>query len=160
MHRCWARARTRTPRARPCSIITCANLAHDVFLDLEPARERVDESRQLAEPEDPIAGHVVDVHLAEERQEVVRADRVEGDLVHLHRARPLTGCEHARGLQDRARIDLVAREQLAVRARDPFVATRLGEPAQCARVVRDLLREPFHELHPSRPSFMPGFLRR
>ena len=79
------------------------------------------------------------------------ADRVKGDLVDLDRARALARLEHARGLEDAARVDLVAREQIAVGARDPLVGARLRKPAQRTRVVGDFLGEPFDQLHRRAP---------
>ena len=51
------------------------DLAHQIFLNLEAPGVGVDQARQLAETEDPIARLVAQVHLTKERKEVVGADR-------------------------------------------------------------------------------------
>jgi len=109
------------------------NFADEIFLDLEPARVGVDQARQLAEAEDPVTGLVGEVDVAEEWQEVVRADRMEFDVANFDEAGRLVGGEHSGGLQDLARLDLVTCEQLFVGAHDAIVGTGLIEPAERTR---------------------------
>ena len=56
------------------------DLAGEPLLHLQPSREHVDESRDLAESDDAALRDVRDVALAEERQQMVLAEAVEVDV--------------------------------------------------------------------------------
>src|SRR6266550_2354496 len=60
------------------------DLVRHPLLDLQAAGEHVDQPRNLAEADDPLARDVRDVALAEEQQEVVLAERVEVDVLDDH----------------------------------------------------------------------------
>ena len=60
------------------------DLLGEPLLHLEPPREHLDDARQLAQPDDLAVRDVGDVRLAEERQHVVLAQRVELDVAHHH----------------------------------------------------------------------------
>ena len=50
------------------------------LLHLRAVREQLDHPGQLGQPEDPVAGQVADVRHADERQQVVLADRPDRDV--------------------------------------------------------------------------------
>src|ERR1700733_745617 len=52
----------------------------EAFLDLEVPGEQLHHPGQLGQPQDPFGGYVADVGHAVEGQEVVLAQRVEGDV--------------------------------------------------------------------------------
>ena len=56
------------------------NLLGKAFLDLWLMRESINDAGELGYADDPLVGQVGDVGMAEERQEVVFADRVKGDV--------------------------------------------------------------------------------
>jgi hypothetical protein len=60
------------------------DLVGEPLLHLEPAREHVDDARDLRQADDASARDVCDVHLAEERQQVMLAHRVHLDVLHDH----------------------------------------------------------------------------
>ena len=54
------------------------------LLDLRAAGEQLDDPGELRQPEDPLAGQVADVRDADERQQVVLADRLHRDVAGEH----------------------------------------------------------------------------
>ena len=60
------------------------DLMREPLLHLQPAREHVDETRNLAEADHPLLRDVGDVAFAEERQQVVLAQAVEVDVLDDH----------------------------------------------------------------------------
>ncbi len=60
------------------------DLLREALLHLQTARENVDDARNLAEADHLVVRHVCDVRLAEERNEVMLALRVELDVFDDH----------------------------------------------------------------------------
>ena len=58
------------------------DLGGEALLDLQPVREAVDEARDAGEANDGFVGEVGDVGMAEERQQMVLAQRVQLDALH------------------------------------------------------------------------------
>ena len=58
------------------------DLLGEPLLHLEPAREHVDDARQLGQADDLAIGDVRDVRASEEREHVVLAQRIELDVAH------------------------------------------------------------------------------
>ena len=56
------------------------DLGREPLLDLQRARVVLDDARELRQPDDLVVGQVGDVRHADERQQVVLAERVEVDL--------------------------------------------------------------------------------
>ena len=56
------------------------DLADEIFLDLKATRIGIDQTRELSEAQDAVPWLVGQVHVAEEGQEVVGAERVEADV--------------------------------------------------------------------------------
>lgn len=56
------------------------------FLHLQPPREHVDDPRDLAQPDDGLIGDIAHVHFAEEREQVVLAERIHLNVLHDHHA--------------------------------------------------------------------------
>ena len=76
------------------------DLRGETLLDLQPMRETIDDARDLGEADDRRVRNVGDVGMAEERQQVVLAQRVQLDVLHgdhlvrfggKHRVRQLRG---------------------------------------------------------------------
>jgi hypothetical protein len=63
------------------------DLGRQPLLDLERAGEVVDDAGELREAEDPLARQIADVGDADERQQVVLAERMERDSPGRRRAR-------------------------------------------------------------------------
>ena len=84
MHRCVASHTTATPSGLIFSVMVCGDLVGHPFLQLQPAREDIDQARNLAEPDHAAVRDVGDVALAEERQQVVLAHAVEVDVADDH----------------------------------------------------------------------------
>ena len=84
MQRCNASITTPTPRGCSTSSIAVGDLLGEPLLHLQAAREHLDDARQLGQPDDAAVRDVRDVRLAEERQHVVLAQRVELDVAHHH----------------------------------------------------------------------------
>ena len=82
MQRWIASATTATPRGRSTFSIASRDLHGEPLLHLEPAREHLDEARDLREPDDAAVRDVRDVDAPEERQQVVLAQAVEVDVLH------------------------------------------------------------------------------
>ena len=64
--------------------MVCGDLLGEPLLDLQAARERVHDARDLAEADDAFLWQIRDVHLAEKRQQVVLAHAEELDVLHHH----------------------------------------------------------------------------
>ena len=86
MQRWYASITTPTPRGIEHVLDRLRDLLGEPLLHLEPAREHLDDARQLREPDDAPVGDVRDVRLAEEGQQVVLAERVQLDVAHHHHA--------------------------------------------------------------------------
>ena len=107
----------RTRRVEPLHQLV-GDLHREPFLHLQPLGEAVDEAGELGQPTDParLSGYVHDVRLADEGQQVMLADRREGDVSHHHHfvvvdlELPLEMCTG---------ILAVPGEELAKRAGDP-----------------------------------------
>jgi hypothetical protein len=85
------------------------DLGRQPFLNLKIAAEELDNTAKLAEPDDPLAGQIADVGHARERQQVVRAERVERDRRrHDELVVALVG--------ERGRAERLGRQQLGVGA--------------------------------------------
>ena len=105
------------------------------LLDLQVAGEQLDDAAELAQPDDPLAGQVADVRDPVERQQMVHAQRVEGD-----RARH-DQLVVAVVVGERGRPEGLGREQLRVGVGHPArrlpqplgVDTRAQRPQQLAR---------------------------
>src|SRR5258706_6268794 len=94
-----------------CFLNAIAAFDREPLLHLQPARKRVDHARDFRQADDMSVGDIGDVRLAEKRQYVVLAQRVDLDIFHDHHLLILF-LEHRRA-QDRRRIEIVAvREKL------------------------------------------------
>ena len=98
------------------------DLLGEPLLHLQPAGEQLDDARQLGQPEDPVARQVGDVRDADEGQQVVLAQRREGDV---------PGDDElvvALLVRERRQAERARLEQLGVRRRHPprGVAQRLA----------------------------------
>ncbi len=82
MHRCVPSQTTATPSGAIFCLDRLGNLSRHPLLELQPAREHVDEPGNLAESDDSAVGDVRDVTLAEERQQMVLAQTVVVDVAH------------------------------------------------------------------------------
>ena len=82
MQRCSASSTTRDAERVELLLHGGRDLGGHALLHLEPAREDLDQARDLADADDPLARDVRDVRLAEERQDVVLAEREEIDVAH------------------------------------------------------------------------------
>ena len=80
MHRCSASSTTPTPLGRSSRCEPAGDLRRQPLLDLQRAGEVIDHARELRQPDDPLARQVADVGDADERQQVVLAQRVERDV--------------------------------------------------------------------------------
>ena len=118
MHRCSASITTSTPRGREDLGDGVGDLGGHALLHLEPACVTVDEAGQLGEPGDaPVLGRDVgDVGLAEERHQMVLAERRERDVAHHHH---LVVLGREGDLEVPRRVVVEAREQLLVHGRHP-----------------------------------------
>src|ERR687897_637787 len=94
------------------------DLRRQALLDLQGAREQLDHARELGQPDDALPRQVADVGDADERQEVVLAQRVEGD--------PGRDDELvvAAVVRERGRHERRGRQQLRVHARGPASGRR------------------------------------
>ena len=113
--------------------------------------ERVDDARQPAEADDAVVGHVGDVRDADERQQVVLADRAELDVAQQHDARPVARRRRGDARPPRCveRVVAEAGEELRVRLGDP---PRRRRRAGARRVLAD--RERASRRRP--PRCVPG----
>ena len=94
------------------------DLHRHALLDLQAPGEEVHDAGELGQADDPLAGQVADVGHAVEREQVVLAQRVEGDRGgHDHLVVALVG--------ERRRVELARGEHLGERGRD--APRRLGE---------------------------------
>ena len=84
MQRCVASQTTATPSGWIFSRDGLGDLVGHPLLQLQPAREDVDQPRNLAEADHLAVRDVGDVALAEERQQVMLAQAVEVDVAHDH----------------------------------------------------------------------------
>ena len=84
MHRCVPSQTTATPSGLIFSVIVARDLVGHALLQLQPAREDVDQARDLAEADHLAVRDVGDVALAEERQQVMLAHAVEVDVADDH----------------------------------------------------------------------------
>ena len=80
MHMCSALSTTPTPRGRELLLQPVGDLHRHALLQLQVAGERLDDARELREPDDALARQVRHVGHAMERQQVVHAQRLERDV--------------------------------------------------------------------------------
>src|SRR5690606_17871194 len=88
------------------------------LLQLQPAREQVDDARELRQPQHALVRHVADGRLAEERQHVVLAQRVELDALDDHHLGALGGEQGA--VDHGGEVGVVAGGEEPERARHAF----------------------------------------
>ena len=81
MQRWIASTTTATPLRLEHLLDRLGDLHGEALLHLEPAREHLDEPRDLREPDDAAVRDVGDVDAPEERQQVVLAEAVEVDVL-------------------------------------------------------------------------------
>ena len=86
---------TATPSGAIRRLDRLGDLRREPLLHLQPAREHVDDARDLAEADHAAVRNVGDVALAEERQQVMLAQAVEVDVAHDHHLVILDGEERA-----------------------------------------------------------------
>ena len=93
-------------------------LAGDAFLELRPGGDGAHDARQLGQAGDMAAGarDVGDVGRADERQQVMLAHRVEGDVAHQHH---LVVMVVLHGHEKLAGIGLEAEEDVVPHVGDP-----------------------------------------
>ncbi len=117
MQKCSASMTTIEPRGLQFVLHGFDDLGRHAFLDLESAGESLDEARQLRQSRDATfgTGEVGDVRHAHERDEVMLAERREGDVANHHHL-VVTGFEgHAKVF---ARVRFDAFEELDVHVGD------------------------------------------
>src|SRR3569623_3269406 len=74
---------------------TVGDLRSPALLHLQPAREDVDDARDLAKPDDLAVRHITDMHPPEEWQHVMFALRVKFDVLHQHHLVAVVGKDGA-----------------------------------------------------------------
>src|SRR3990172_133370 len=112
------------------------DLLGHALLDLEPPCEHLDDARQLREADHLVARDVRHGRLAEEREEVVLAERVELDVLDDHHLGVLDLEDGA--VEESIRIDVVTGQELAVH---PVDATGGLEQPRAVRILADLAQD-------------------
>ena len=132
-HRWVASITTPTPCGLEPLHEEVGDLLGQPLLDLEPARVHLDDPRDLRQPDHAPVRDVGDVGVAEERQQVVLAQRVERDVPHDDHLR-VVDLEH-RAVDQPLRVDVVARGELRIH---PVDAVGRREQALAVGVLADL----------------------
>jgi len=96
------------------------DLLGQTLLQLRPRRERLDNAGKTAEADHAIARNVRDVGNADERQQVVLADRPELDVAQQHELAALALRQLHRLGEVLQRVLVETGEEVAVRLRDPL----------------------------------------
>ena len=84
MQRCFGLDHDRHPAGCSASHERVGDLGGELFLDLQPAREDVDDARDLGEADHFAIGDVGDVRFADEGQQMMFAHRIKLDVFHHH----------------------------------------------------------------------------
>ena len=123
MQRCSASITTSTPRGESTLGDGVGDLGRHALLDLQAPGVAVDQAGQLGQPGDAavLGRDVGDVGLAQERHQVVLAQRGERDVAHHHHLVVLGG---EGDLEVAGRVVVEAREELLVHGGHPVRAWR------------------------------------
>ena len=118
---------TATPFGLQHLVERVGDLRGHLFLDLQPLGIDVDEPRQFRDADDAVVRQIGDMHLADDRRDVVLAMRLEADVLQQDDLVIAVGLLEG-ALQQRHRVLVVAAEIFAVGAH-----TRSGVPSSPSR---------------------------